>query len=183
MVLPPPKVLNRDVREFCSEISHHEPLFAPVKPAANAKQSYCFDNVTAVVRSAGGSIVYGWAIWTCQGVYLEAEHHGIWRSRQGELIDVSPSLSCSEHVLFLPDPVAVYDPNSFRPNIIKAVGTDAEALEIVEVLQALASLLDPYRGPGIESAYLSPRDQRQRFGLQLRYGNLSNSLVKKYPPL
>jgi hypothetical protein len=48
--------------------------------------------------------VSGWAIWTVPGIYLEAEHHGVWQNKRGDLIDVSPQMNAGRRLLFLPDP-------------------------------------------------------------------------------
>ncbi len=49
----------------------------------------CYGNVREKVRRDGGEIVYGWAILNYRITY-EAEHHAVWKSPEGELIDITP---------------------------------------------------------------------------------------------
>lgn len=179
-VLPPPSVINGEVRGFCSGISSATPLYVPVRPARKAVQSYCFDNVAKWIKKHGGSIAYGWAIWFWPGAYFEAEHHGVWRNKKGALIDVTPPLRAINRILFLPDDTAVYDPLSFRSNILKPVCGNPVAVELVEVGKACLSVLDSYRVPGV-AVRLTWIDNARCLQLQARFDELSRQLLEKCP--
>ncbi len=105
-----PRTLTDGLRAFCATVSDSRPVFVRCRPDGDAQPSSCFDNVARKIGRAGGSIVHGWAIWTVPGFYHEAEHHGVWRKRTGELVDVSPQPNAPKCILFLPDEAAVYDP-------------------------------------------------------------------------
>ena len=104
MVDTVPRTINEPLLAFCDIIAPRRPKFIPSKPSADAQPSACFDNAARKVERAGGSLVSGWAIWTVPGIYLEAEHHGVWQNKRGDLIDVSPQMNAGRRLLFLPDP-------------------------------------------------------------------------------
>ena len=135
-------------------------------------QSFCFDNVEARIGRAGGATVFGWAIWHLRGAYYEAEHHGVWRKRSGELVDVSPQLNGYGKILFLPDETAVYDPARIRSNIIVAESDDPPAVELAAASRRRNEILDSYRMPGVSAAFLSPQDQTEHDLLLVRIQTL-----------
>ena len=53
-------------------------------------------NLARKVGRAGGEISYEWAIWHVPHLYFEAEHHGVWRSRQGAMINVPAAWASPE---------------------------------------------------------------------------------------
>lgn len=113
-------------------VAHH--------PAPGAVVRECFPNVIERVRTHGGELVYGWAIWEWPEVFIEAEHHGVWRSPEGMLIDITPHEYPTDGVLFLPDPSATYDFDNFtrRDNVRRAVTTLPAVAEFLD-LSALSS--------------------------------------------
>ncbi len=126
-----PKTLTEGLRAFCASLSDARPVFVRCRPDGDAQPSACFDNVARKIGRAGGAIVHGWAIWTVPGFYHEAEHHGVWRKRSGELVDVSPQPNAPKRILFLPDEGAVYDPVVHRDNVLRAASDDPIAHEFV----------------------------------------------------
>lgn len=140
-------------------------------------QSHCFDNVEREIARRGGETVYGWAIWHFRGAYFEAEHHGIWRHRKGELLDVSPQLNKAKKILFLPDQSATYDPLRPRSNRFETDGDNPRARELVDAVLERNSILDRYRQGGARSAVLSIPDQMRIGVLQSRIQILLVELV------
>jgi hypothetical protein len=158
-VLSAPSNIDEAVLRFCSGISPERPLYVRVEPAADAKPTSCFDNVARQIKRHKGGIAYGWAIWHWPGRYFEAEHHGVWLSPDGALLDISPQLDGRERVLFLPHPRAIYDPLAFRSNILEAEGSDPVAVEFVEAARAFGAILDRYRGPGVTQPVFTAADK------------------------
>jgi len=76
---------------------------------------------------------------------FEAEHHGVWRKRTGELFDVSPQHNGFDRILFLPDPAAVYDLAHYRPNIMVAETEEPNILKFVDLARELREKFDPRR--------------------------------------
>lgn len=154
-----PKAITPPLLAFCGGISRERPIYVRSKPGADAQISACFDNVSRKILRAGGEVTYGWAIWHVPGLYFEAEHHGIWRNRQGALLDVSPQLANVSKILFLPDPDAIYDRQFFRPNIIKAVDETPVAVEFAALANDRNALINSYRSAEYSIAMLNSADQ------------------------
>ena len=134
-----PSKITPEILDLCDRIvAGGTPEFVAHVPARGAIVRECFPNVTAHVRAEGGSLVYGWAIWEWPGVFIEAEHHAVWKSPNG-LIDITPHEYTTNGVLFLADPTATYDFDGFsRRNNIKRATTDfpavAEYLDISDLM-------------------------------------------------
>lgn len=154
-----PKSITQELLGFCQSISSERPVYVRSKRSSDAQMSACFDNVARKISRAGGAVAYGWAIWHMPGLYFEAEHHGVWRKRNGELIDVSPQLGDVSKILFLPDAAAVYDPTRFRSNVIAAVEDTPIATEFVALAKARNTILDRYRTGEHIAVMLSAADQ------------------------
>ena len=50
----------------------------------------CFPNVEKMVQEYGGQQVNGRAIWQWDNKLVEAEAHAVWKSPDGQLIDITP---------------------------------------------------------------------------------------------
>lgn len=146
-----PKSLTRELLDFCAEISPETPLFVPSIPCFDAQVSNCFDNAARKVWRDGGASAFGWAIWNVPNLSFEAEHHGIWQSAQGELIDVSPQINNAPTILFLPDPNAVYDSTRFRQSIIKPATNQKDSLVFSALSNELSLITNKYRQGGMMS--------------------------------
>lgn len=148
MILGPPARIDAATLAFCATLSSIPPLYVPVRPVPEAKWIHCFDNSAGQAARAGGTAVYGWAVWHWPGRWFEAEHHAVWRSAEGELVDVTPQTGEPERVLFVEDPTAPYDPSSFRANVMGADANNALAREYIELVQQRAAITRPYWTPG-----------------------------------
>jgi hypothetical protein len=155
-----PMAIDEAVLAFCATIAPGAPEYVEVVPGEGAGIAYCFDNAAAQVARAGGSIAYGWAIWRWPGRYFEAEHHGIWRSPEGVLRDVTPMLYGQTRILFLGDPGAVFDPARYRPNILGAEAGNAAAADYVALANARSAILNRYGEPGVTHA-ITAEDQTE----------------------
>lgn len=162
MILDPPSEIDQATLDFCATISASAPLYVPVHPAPGAKAQYCFDNSVAEAKRHGGSAAYGWAIWHWPGRWFEAEHHAVWRTPAGDLLDVTPQLGDPRRILFLPDPDAVYDPTRFRRNVMMAEPQCPAAREYIALVAARSDITDRYWEPGMDVLPLfSAEDQRR----------------------
>ncbi len=178
MILGPPSQIDDATLAFCATISPHVPLYVPVRPAPHGKVAYCFDNSVAQAREHGGSAAYGWAIWRWPGRWFEAEHHAVWRRPDGSLLDVTPQLGEPERILFLPDPEAVYDPSTFRPNIMAPDAGNPLAAAYIELVKARSAITRAYWSPGIEVLPLfSPEDQARLAPIEARMAELRAAMA------
>jgi len=150
MILGPPEQIDSATLAFCATISPEAPLYVRAEPAPAARPAYCFDNSVAQALREGGTAVYGWAIWRWPGRWFEAEHHAVWRSPEGDLLDVTPQAGDPERVLFLPDPSAPYDPTTFRPNIMAPDGHEDLVREYIALVAQRGAITRAYWEPGMD---------------------------------
>ena len=104
-----PTELTDDIKLLLSKTgSREEPVYVPCKPDRNSPKDECFQLVESRVKAEGGERVLGWQIWQGQ-LLVEAEFHAVWRSPEGELIDITPKPMPSNKILFVIDPTAKYE--------------------------------------------------------------------------
>ena len=90
-------------------VPNSKPIFIPIQANPNAKLLECFQVTKGFVSKNSGEVVYGWRVWERPTVMLEAEFHAVWRSKEGQLTDVSYSNESGKTILFLIDPQRVYE--------------------------------------------------------------------------
>lgn len=160
-----PRALTPALLEFCGSIAPVEPVFVPSSPLKRAATSFCFENVAQRVEEKGGSSSYGWAIWHMPGLYFEAEHHGVWRNKLGNLIDVSPQMGGRKRLLFLPDESAVYDPFAILQNVMPPDGESDRAKRTTELGNRRHGVLIRCRISGTADIRLDEDDQMELAGI------------------
>lgn len=122
-----PSEISLGVIDFCRSVQPAElAMFVPVCPDDESAEKDCFYSVAKRCERLGGNIVYGWNIWTWPSVWLKAEHHAVWRSPTGDLVDITPKANEVSEILFLPDASKPYDFDRNRrlPNIWKLFKRD-----------------------------------------------------------
>jgi len=98
------------VASFCERVvPDQSPVFVTITPDKGARRSECYEAVEKRIEKHGGAKVYGWDILEWPGVFIESEFHCIWRSPDGNLLDVTPREIPFKRILFLPDPKRVYE--------------------------------------------------------------------------
>lgn len=104
-----PREVTPEILALCSEIDHtSRPVFVSVVPGAGVRHGYCLTDVPLFVSKNGGKVQFGWIIWECFKVTIEAEFHACWVNHQNEVVDIVPKPQNEKTVLFLPDSVRVY---------------------------------------------------------------------------
>ena len=133
-----PTAITDEVTAFCNEITAtYTPLYVDVEPAPSATINECFVNVEAYADANGGSICYGWNIMEWPGILLEAMFHAVWRSPEGDLLDVTPHAEGERRILFVRDDTRTYD-GSRTPSRQRALaGAPPEAQAFIEACQAM----------------------------------------------
>lgn len=102
-------VADTHVQRFCSTVAPNGVAVSlACRPLAGVPDNECVVVVPAHVARSGGSQVLGWAIWERPGVFIEAEFHSVWKSPEGELVDVVPHMRPFAEITFLTDPVLKY---------------------------------------------------------------------------
>src|SRR3989304_3847969 len=102
--MKPPKILKPYVLSSCHQISKHEPVFIPSRPLFGKPPDECFAIIREHIALHGGKQYIGWSIWEWPKVFIEAEFHSIWKSPEGEVIDLTPKRYTFDRILFLPNP-------------------------------------------------------------------------------
>lgn len=156
-----PQHITATIMAACNSICGGTPRYIESTPAPDSRPSFCFSNVAAHVKIHGGQIAYGWAIWHVPGLYLEAEHHGVWRKDADTLIDISPQFNNPPRILFLPDQSAVFDPDKLRQNRFFADGETAVAIEYVRLAQHRVDMLNRHRSADTSEVALPPAEQAE----------------------
>lgn len=65
----------------------------------------CHLNAWCQMRVAGGAVQHGWILAQDKSqAFCEAIFHTVWRSPDGQLVDVTPRADLEKRVLFIPDP-------------------------------------------------------------------------------
>jgi hypothetical protein len=143
MVISTPRMLSEGVREFCRElVPNGKPVWVKVRPERSSDPGECFFNVDRKVKAVGGSAVFGWCIWTWEGILIEAEHHCIHLTKVGKLVDITPTNDRERKILFVADPEAPFDFVNFvrRNNVRKALRNDPDISEFIAIADQIHAL-------------------------------------------
>ena len=115
-----PSERTEEVKQLLSIIgSPNEPIYVACKPDKRAQQNECFTLVDAKVNKEGGEQIIGWQIWQTS-LLLEAEFHAVWKTPNGELVDITPKSIPFKEILFVADPETAYEGkqvNNIRINL------------------------------------------------------------------
>ncbi|WP_319414605.1 SEC-C domain-containing protein [uncultured Cohaesibacter sp.] len=155
MVTSTPKRIAKTVLDFCRTINPDaSPQFVPVRPAIEAEQNECFLNVETRIKSEGGSLVNGWCIWLWPQVFIEAEHHGVWKTVEGKLIDVSPKPQNEKKIVFLEDPSFAFSEVTFErvDNIRLNLTTDKDVQTFLDISAEYAAFIEKHSSGRIVNA-------------------------------
>lgn len=90
------------------------PIFIPVKPFPGYRELKCWYNALQHATENGGRPIFGWAIWKYGDEHFFAQHHAVWRSNQGDYVDVTPNGGVATRILFVPDGRAPFDYLGYR---------------------------------------------------------------------
>lgn len=99
----PPKITKQLIGLATKLAPGQSLVYVPVFPEPEALMNECFPNVKAKIQKDGGAIVYGWQLWEWPNVMIEGEFHAIWRTPDGNLIDITPKQDNEKNILFVPD--------------------------------------------------------------------------------
>lgn len=168
-----PNMITEDILKLCKQINKNTPIYVPVVPAAGTEINECFGNVEKVVKQRGGIAVNGWVIWKMANILVEAEAHSVWKSENGELIDVTPHLEHESQILFLPDDKLKYNEENIG-NIRMALTESKLVKEYIELNNEFFNILQKYKPH--EKIYLCDLPERY-FEIQNRLAEL-NALFK-----
>jgi hypothetical protein len=99
-----PSMATEAVQSFVAELSTEPAVTIPVREEdEDGLYGWPADGIRRKIETHGGSIRFGWRLreWPC--VVLVAEFHAVWVDPDGELIDITPSVTEEKNSLFVPD--------------------------------------------------------------------------------
>ncbi len=115
----PPKVVDERILSLVKKIGIEEtPFFIDINPEQYATVNNCFNNVLEKIKIDGGERVLGRQIWD-YGFLVDAEFHAVWKSPNGEFVDITPKQIPTKRILFLPDLKATYDLKQVENIVLK----------------------------------------------------------------
>lgn len=172
----PPRI-DRTVRSFCRNLNRSvEPVYVDVRPGQADKRVECFFNVRRYVEGLGGAFAYGWSVRMWENVYMEAEHHAVWRRPDGALLDVTPTRGHEARTLFVRDDRLIFDFEGMwrRDNVRHALAADAL---VVDFLNAAAGWV-AFQEEQSDGKVVSCKEREAT--LLCRYRKLQLALYRKY---
>ena len=103
-----PKRIDDAVKNFCKSIAPDSiPEYVQVYPELWCKQNECYNNVMQKVAKSGGRRQLGWRIQVVPAplpkFMIEAVHHAIWITENGDKIDITPQPDSGNRIVFLAD--------------------------------------------------------------------------------
>lgn len=177
-----PSPFSPAVRKFCRQISpNEEPVMLWIDAEEGSKPLNCFDEVRSRVERDGGTACLGWAIREWPGVFIDAEHHAVYRRDDDELIDITPALDGERKRLFLPDSSAIYDfeeKGVRRDNIRQALSRDPLIPQLFAVASRVNQLLDSV--PGFGEVKVPIALARELRALEMEKLRLAHSIGMKH---
>lgn len=139
-----PTDITDSVLKLCKSICANSPVYIPVAPENGATINECFENVENVVKQRGGTSISGWAIWQMANILVEAEAHSVWKSDNGELVDVTPHADGESKILFLPDDNVKYNGENIG-NIRMALTKSPLVKEYIELHEEVFEILKMFK--------------------------------------
>jgi|ERR1035441_6354103 hypothetical protein len=167
IAIPTPEVVSPLVLAACrTVVADPEPVHVPVRLEVYSCPDDCHCNAAEKARRDGGRVRFGWVVWEVPDWEIRLEFHSVWQSPQGHLVDVSPPVHGSPVVLFLPDPVRVYEGRNIS-SVHYPYSDSSLCREFVGVMDGINRLLLPpgqRPAPGREV----PRGEMERLRARLR---------------
>ena len=114
-----PEEINENISKLLDRLKlKSEPVIVPVILEPNAKLENCFINVQEKVKNYGGKIIYGWALYQST-IICEAIRHAVWKSPDGNLVDITTTNFGFKKTMFIDDDLEYYGQliDSVRLNI------------------------------------------------------------------
>ncbi len=137
MLTRTPKFISPEIKDFCKKIaSSQTPVFLDIQTDTSVELLDCFGNVQKKIEKEGGTVQYGWRIWECPRIMIEAEFHAVWLSPQNHFVDITPTQFDTNKILFLPDKIRKYEGKQIN-NIKHPLTDDPLVKEFIEVSEKI----------------------------------------------
>jgi len=169
-------------QEFCRNVvTNGAPINVTCRPLPNYPENECFPIVEEYVADNGGERIIGWAIWERRGVFIEAEFHAIWRSPEGENIDIVPRLFPVDSITFLPDPNKRYVGLQVD-NVRKPLVKDNDVIRYLYLFKRKFEIMNSGDLAGQYGRIAIPKKFEREFAMLIKEADvLERRLAKRYP--
>lgn len=169
------------VLDFCAEIvPNSTPLLVICKSLPHAPEKECFPLVEDYIHENGGSSEIGWAIWELSGVFIEAEFHAVWKSPDGQYLDIVPRSRQFEQILFLPDFTRRYQGRQID-NVRKALVRDNDVKRFLFLFTRQFQIMNAGELAGQHGAISLPKHAMREFqAIQKEVLRLESRIKKRY---
>jgi SEC-C motif len=174
-----PSSVTPEIRALCADlVPGGTPQYINITPVAGTRILDCFANVENHIQRHGGSICFGWQIWNLLHFAVEAEFHAVWRDPTGKLIDITSKQFPVSKILFLPDPVRVYEGKQIN-NVRRALGSDASIQEYLDTLDAKFELMNRgHRASAVGQIVLSGAEMIEMEQIQEKETRLLKQIMR-----
>lgn len=133
-----------EIRRVVGFLRSQTPEVIPVD-ARNTifRLGYCWYNAQRAANDWGGDVVHGWLIWETDDGLL-AQHHTVWKTPDGPLVDVTPNDGDFKETLFSRSPQHPFDYARLGPwssvlavrdGHIRILGEKNEPIRAITVIQ------------------------------------------------
>ena len=140
MKLTTPNDISNSVKQLCKKLPDEQaPVFLDLEPEFDAIVADCFFNVERKIARDGGSVQYGWCIWSEESILIEGEFHAVWKSPKGELVDITPKIDGELKILFVPDNKTSYAKEPID-NVRVPLSEDPQILEMIAMNERMSEL-------------------------------------------
>lgn len=164
--IPTPKEISPLILEVCrTVVANPNPVHVPVRLETYSRDEDCHRNVAEKIRRDGGLACSGWVIWEIPDWEIQLEFHSVWRSNQGCLVDLTPPVHRGTEVLFLPDPIRLYEGLNIS-TIHYPYDASERCREYVDVADKINRLDFPPGKPG--KSYFVPTAERAALNARRR---------------
>jgi len=136
-----PAAVSKELDALCAQLAPgSKPVMLVRAAPPEAKPVDCFETVERQIVEQGGTAAYGWLLWECQGLFLEAEFYAAWRDPAGDLHDITPRIGPAR-VCFLPDPARVFEGRRV-PNVRAALTQDPAVMGFLRACEEEFELIN-----------------------------------------
>lgn len=104
-----PPEMTPALLDFAKTLDGDPPQYVPVVNDPHGLYGWCSDGVGEKIKADGGEAMFGWTIWEWPGALLTAEFHCVWKSPDGELLDITPKPKGERRIVFVADPSVPQD--------------------------------------------------------------------------
>lgn len=141
--LQTPNRISEALATLCRKVSFgYTPEFIYVEPIPDFLPDNCYPNVQSLVATKGGEAVFGWAIYEWPRVWVEFQHHAVWRDTEGKLRDHTPRRDGESIALFLTCDISYI--GSHIPTKWFPLSDSIDILRIIEIQVEINNLKAAY---------------------------------------